>query len=185
MLPQSNCSVAFFYYIIIVNKQGKEKEMQNIFLDASVLKGKDVEETIKLNIQYNRIKFSFPDGFTQLRLIEECRALNALDLTNPDNFDLMYDITMQMLVGKVVEITLKNEAGDKSLAQFLVTDRYMDLRSVPVIDEYPVLVNWLVEFIAGYLGKKYPRSLKDFQARMSEREERMKSLKNQEEVKVL
>ena len=158
--------------------------MDGIFLDSSVLKGKDIEEAIKLEIQHNVIQFKFPDGFAQLRLIEECRALNALDVSDPDNFDLMYDITMQMLTGKVVEVIMKNDAGDKSLAQFLVTDRYMDLRGVPLIDEYPIVVNWLVEFIAGYLGKKYPRSLKDFQARMSEREERMKSLKKKEEIKV-
>lgn len=155
--------------------------MSGIFLDASVIKNPDIERAVKQNVQYNRIQFEFPDGFAQLRLIEECRALNALDLSNPDNFDLMYDITMQMLVGKIVAIKLKNDAGDKEIARFLVTDRYMNLRGVPAIDEYPVIVNWLVEFIAGYLGKKYPRSLSDFQARMSEREERMKSLKNKKQ----
>ena len=51
---------------------------------------------------------------------------------------------------------------------------------VDAIDEYPVLVNWLVEMVAAFLGKKYPRSLKNFQATMSEREERMKSLKKTE-----
>ena len=63
--------------------------MAGIFLDASVLKGREIEEKQKLDIQENKIEFSFPEGFTQLRLIEECRALNALDMTNPDNFDLM------------------------------------------------------------------------------------------------
>ena len=64
--------------------------MAGIFLDASVLKAKETEETVKLSIQQNSIEFSFPDGFAQLRLIEECRALNALDVTIPDNFDLLY-----------------------------------------------------------------------------------------------
>ena len=136
--------------------------MEGIFLDASQISGNEAEDLIRKHIQYERIKFEFPDGFTQLRLIEECRALNALDITNPDNFDLMYDITMQMLVGKIVVIKMKftdSTIQDEVLDQFVVTDRYMNLRGVPIIDEYPILVNWLVEFIAGYLGKKYPRSL--------------------------
>ena len=128
-------------------------------------------------MQQEKIRFEFPQGFTQLRLIEECRALNALDVSDPDNFDLMYDITMQMLVGKIVAIDFVEGNQKEEIARFVVTDRYMNMRSIDIIDEYPVLVNWLVEFIAGYLGKKYPRSLKNFQATMSERKERMKSLK--------
>ena len=151
--------------------------MASVFLDASVLKGKEQEEGLKISIQQEKIRFEFPQGFTQLRLIEECRALNALDVTNPDNFDLMYDITMQMLVGKIVAITFVDGNKSTELARFVVTDRYMNMRSIDVIDEYPILMNWLVEFISGYLGKKFPRSLKNFQATMSERQERMKSLK--------
>jgi hypothetical protein len=51
---------------------------------------------------------------------------------------------------------------------------------VDIIDEYPIIVNWLVEFMAGYLGKKYPRSLKDFQTVMGERKERMNCLKEKQ-----
>lgn len=151
--------------------------MASVFLDASVLKGKEQEEGLKISIQQEKIRFEFPQGFTQLRLIEECRALNALDVTDPDNFDLMYDITMQMLVGKIVAITFVDGNKSTELARFVVTDRYMNMRSIDVIDEYPILINWLVEFISGYLGKKFPRSLKNFQATMGERQERMKSLK--------
>lgn len=152
--------------------------MAGVFLDASILADSHRTEVSRFNVQQSRISFEFPEGFTQLRLIEECRALNALDVSDPDNFDLMYDITMQMLVGKVVFIYFTDDDDKKhELSRFVVTDRYMDLRGVDAIDEYPTLVNWLVEFIAEYLAKKFPRSLKDFQATMSEREERMKSLK--------
>lgn len=158
--------------------------MKGIFLDASILKEQKEEEIVKYDIQQSKIKFEFPNGFTQLRLIEECRALNALDLADPDNFDLMYDITMQMLEGKVVFIYFMDEnKGKTEIARFVVTGRYMDLRSVEAIDAYPILVNWMVEFIASYLGKKYPRSLKDIQATLSERRELTKSLKK-EEVKI-
>lgn len=154
--------------------------MAGIFLDASVLKGREIEEKQKLDIQENKIEFSFPEGFTQLRLIEECRALNALDMTVPDNFDLMYDITMQMLVGKIVVISFRENGVRQELSRFVVTNRYMNMRGVDIIDEYPIIVNWLVEFIAGYLGKKYPRSFRNYQATMSEREERLRSLSEQE-----
>ena len=156
----------------------------NIFLDASILKGKEIEEKLKVDVQQNKIRFEFPQGFSDIRLIEECRALNALDVSIPDNFDLMYDITMQMLNGKVVFIYFMDGSKKAEVARFVVTSRYMDLRGVPFINAYPVTVNWLVEFIAGYLGKKYPRSLKDIQAQVSEKEELMKkSLKEKVKIK--
>ena len=156
----------------------------NIFLDASILKGREIEEKIKLDVQQNKIKFEFPNGFSEIRLIEECRAINALDVSIPENFDLMYDITMQMLNGKPVFIYFVDGSKETEVARFVVTSRYMDLRGVPFVNSYPIVVNWLVEFISGYLGKKYPRSLKDIQAKVSENEERMKkSLKEKVKVK--
>ena len=100
--------------------------------------------------------------------------MNALDLSNPDNFDLMYDITMQMLIGKPVFIYFTEGNKQTEVARFVVTNRYMNLRGVPFIDAYPIAVNWLVEFISGYLGKKFPRSLKSIREQVSESEERMK-----------
>ena len=153
----------------------------DLFLSADILENAEVDTAYRYKIEHDCIEFYFPEGFNELRLIEECRALNCLDVSDPDNFDFMYDITMQMLTGKAVFIYFIDEGMKKhEIAKFVVTDRYMNLRGVGLIDEYPILVNWLVEWIAGFLGKKYPRSLKDIQAKMSEREERMKSLKNEE-----
>jgi hypothetical protein len=68
---------------------------------------------------------------------------------------------MQMLVGKTVFIYLRDDKNRPVLLdKFICTDRYMDLRGVPCINEYPVIVNWLVKFVAGHLRKKYPRLLK-------------------------
>ena len=157
--------------------------MNGVFLDASILKGKQSDEQGRVDVQQNKIRFEFPNGFSDIRLIEECRAINALDVSIPENFDLIYDITMQMLNGKPVFIYFMDGTKKVEVARFVVTSRYMDLRGVPFINSYPVAVNWLVEFMAGYLGKKYPRSLKDIQAKVSENEERMKkSLK--EKIKV-
>lgn len=159
--------------------------MNKVFLDASSIASKEEDEVRRLKIQRNCIEFEFPEGFAKLRLIEECRALNALDIEDPDNFDLLYDITMQMLVGKTVLINyIDNTTLQKTLVgKFHVTDRYMNLRSADIIDEYPILVNWLVEFVAGYLGKKFPRSLNDIQARMSERREPMRNSLKKEQKK--
>ena len=149
--------------------------MPGVFLDAGALQKRGADEMMKLEIRRSAISFEFPDGFTRLRLIEECRALNALDVSDPDNFDLMYDIMMQMLTGKVVIIRFTDAKGTThEVTKFLVTDRYMDLRFDPVIDSYPVLVNWLVEYVAAMLGKKFPRSLNDIRAAVSAREELMR-----------
>jgi hypothetical protein len=159
---------------------------RGIFLDASIFDNKENEVIEKLNVKENLIKFEFPNGFAEIPLIEECRAMNALDVKNPDNFDLMYDITMQMLTGMPVFIYLDDGEHPKAeIARFIITGRYMNLRGIAVIDAYPVIVNWLVEMIAEYLSKKFPRSLKDIQAVVSEREERMKSSLQQTERNVI
>ncbi len=156
-------------------------ENQSVFLDYSVLEKKQKQIEWSLEVKQERIRFEFPTGFTQLRLIEECRALNCLDLSNPDNFDFMYDITMQMLVGKSVFIYFIDDMGNKhEVEKFVVTDRYMNMRGVDFIDEYPIVMSWLVEFVSGELAKKFPRSLNDIRSKMSERkEERMKSQKKE------
>lgn len=155
-------------------------EQKNVFLDSTVLMNQTQSFAERFNVQHYNIRFEFPEGFAEIPLIEECRALNALDITDPDNFDLMYDITIQMLIGKVVFIYFIEGSKKVELSRFVVTNRYMNLHTVDIIDEYPIVVNWLVEFMAGYLGKKYPRSLKDFQTVMSERKERMNCLKEKQ-----
>lgn len=159
---------------------------EGIFLDASILENGSFEEIARADVKQNNLRFVFPEGFTQIPLIEECRAMNALDIADPDNFDLLFDITMQMLTGKPVEIYfVENNRNKYQLAAFLVTDRYMNLRGVDIIDEYPIIVNWLVEFVTGYLAKKFPRSSRSIKAVLNARKERMKSLMNQNQTQRL
>jgi len=126
---------------------------QPIIIDASVL---DMQETfgiIREDVRQNRVEYIFPDGLTQVDLIEECRALTQLD-----DFDTIYDLTMQMLDKKSVIINIKNLDGSKTeLCSFHVVDRYMNLRGVEAINEFPCLVTWLTEFVAAYISKKFPR----------------------------
>jgi len=130
----------------------EREEPGSFILDASVLDDVEVHEVVREDIKQNRIQFVFPAGVNRLDLLEECRAIS-----NINDFDLMYDITMQMLAGKpLVILSVCNDGTKKELCSFQVTDRYMDLRGIDVIDASPCLVNWLTEFVGAYLAKKYP-----------------------------
>jgi len=130
---------------------GNEKP-RSFILDASIL---DYEQEYKIvceDVKQNSIIFSFPSGVNKLDLLEECRALTQLD-----DFDMMFDITMQMLVDKDLVISVRDTHGKPvEMAAVHVTDRYMNLRGDNFIDEYPVVVTWLTEFISGMLSKKFP-----------------------------
>jgi len=125
---------------------------KSFILDASVFDMQETYEIMKEDIKQNRIEFQFPEGLNQVDLLEECRALSKLD-----DFDTMYDLTMQMLEGKPLLILIKNYDGSKTvLANFQITDRYMNLRGEEAINRYPILVTWLTEFIGVHLSKKFP-----------------------------
>jgi len=125
---------------------------RSFILDASVLDMAETYRIVREDIKQNRIEYVFPEGLNKIDLFEECRALTKLD-----DFDTMYDYTMQKLEGKPVTINIKNYDGSKSeLCSFQVVDRYQNLRGIDVIDEYPVVIVWLTEFIGADLLKKYP-----------------------------
>ncbi len=134
--------------------------MNPLILNASVLDNATQFERIAKDLEMNRVTFEFPEGFTDIPLIEECRAIS--EANNPEAFDLLYDITMQLLVGKCVHITLKNY-DDRVIkfCSFVVTNRYMNLRSIPELDNYPIVVMWMVKFVIGWLSKKLPVPLRD------------------------
>jgi hypothetical protein len=147
-------------------------------LDASIFDDARNVEALRLDVELNRIRFEFPSGFATIDLIEECRAINDLE-----NFDLMYDITMQLLVEKQVVIYLKNYTWDNEneLARFMVTDRYMNLRGVPIIDSYPIIVNWLTRMIGAHLSKKFPRpSVEGLAASLVKKQPVSSSMKKEE-----
>jgi hypothetical protein len=131
---------------------GRQSPHKFPVLDASVLDQEEAHRIIREDVKMNKVVYEFPAGFNKISLFEECRALTLLE-----DFQTMYDITMQLLVNKDVIIKLRGEDDEpRLLCQFHVTDRFQDLRGVDKIDEYPVLVTWLTEFIAADLLKKYP-----------------------------
>lgn len=124
-------------------------------LDASVFDDHNTVEAVRTDVELNRIVFEFPTGFSEIDFVEECRALN-----NIEDFDFMFDITMQLLIGKPVLIYLKkySDADERvMIGKFVVTDRYMNLRGIDILNKYPIIVNWLVKMIGEFLSKKFPR----------------------------
>jgi hypothetical protein len=123
-----------------------------LVLDASVLDLREESEILREDVKRNRVVFEFPDGLAEVAIADECRALADLD-----DFDMALDLAMQKLVGKSVVILMRQDDGSKSvLCKFAVTDRNQNLRGVAMIDEYPILVNWLVEFMAAKMAKQFP-----------------------------
>jgi len=142
----------------MVNKEmaekmtGVKRPHEFLALDASSLEFEEAHKAIREDIKQSRMIYEFPSGFNKLSLFEECRALTMLD-----DFQAMYDITMQLLVDKDLTIKMRNNDGSvTTLCEVHVTDRFQNLRGVDVIDKYPILVTWLAEFIAADLLKKYP-----------------------------
>jgi hypothetical protein len=131
---------------------GRKPPRQFPVLDASVLELEESNRIMREDVKQNRMVYEFPSGFNKLSLFEECRALTMLD-----DFQTMYDITMQMLVNKDLVIKMRNDDGTvTTLVEVHVTDRFQDLRGCEAIDKYPVLITWLAEFMAAELRKKYP-----------------------------
>ena len=129
-------------------------------LDYSVKDNIEFHDFMRSDVQKNKIRFEFPEGFSKIPIIEECRAVS--EYNNPEQFDLLYDIVMQLLAGKAVKILMKTESGKYvTFSQFIVTDRYMDLRGVQELNEFPIVVMWMVDVIVCSLTKKYPVPLLD------------------------
>ena len=121
-------------------------------LDSTASDQAETHRIIREDVRLNRIRYEFPSGLNKLDLFEECRALTKLD-----DFDTMYDLTMQMLADKDLVIKLQLEDGSfKQMCAIHVTDKFQNMRGDDFIDRYPVVITWLTQFMADALLKKYP-----------------------------
>lgn len=129
------------------------KKPRSFILDSSVLQDQEEYDAVKEEIKQHRVIFEFPGGINDIDLLSRCRML-----TSTDNFDLCYETVLEMLEGKPVKISLKNYDNTTTthFAEFQIVNKDMDLKAVPVLNEYPIIVNWLVEFIVGLELKKFP-----------------------------
>ena len=119
---------------------------RSFIVDSSVLQNQEEYDAIKEEIKEHRVIFEFPGGFNNIDLLDRCRML-----CSTDNFDLCYETVIEMLEGKPVKISLKNYDNKTTtpFAEFQIVNKDMDLKAVPILNEYPIIVNWLVEFIVG------------------------------------
>lgn len=132
------------------------KKPRSFIVDSSVLKNQEELDAIKEEIKQYRVIFEFPDGINDIDLLDRCRMLCATD-----NFDLCYETVLEMLEGKPVRISLRNY-DNKTISlfsEFQIVNKDMDLKAVPTLNDYPIIINWLVEFIVGLELKKFPLPL--------------------------
>lgn len=143
------------------------KPPRSFIIDSSVLQDQEEYDAVKEEIKEHRVIFEFPGGINDIDLLSRCRML-----CSTDNFDLCYETVLEMLEGKPVKISLKNYDNKTTspFAEFQVVNKEMDLKAVPILNTYPIIVNWLVEFIVGLELKKFPLPLRS-------------SLENPEELK--
>ena len=145
MLAESDKSVG-------IAATGAQPQRGFLTLDATELDMQEEHEIRREDIKLNHIEFVFPDGMNKVDIFKECRAI-----TRTDDFDTMYEYTMEALVGKPVHINMKQLDGTKTeLVAIQIVDKGQNLRGYDIIDEYPVIITWLVEFVAATLSKKYP-----------------------------
>jgi hypothetical protein len=135
-----------------VEQMAGVKKPAKFILSAESSVYDDEHKIVREDVHQNGIVYVFPEGFNRLDLMEECRALQ-----NTDDFDLMFDVTMQMLTGKPVQIFIRNRKNELvKQCEFQVTDQYQNLRGIDFIDTYPTVILWLTELIGSHLLKKYP-----------------------------
>lgn len=150
------------------------KKPRSFILDSSVLQNQEEFDAIKDEIKQHRVIFEFPGGVNDIDLLSRCRML-----CSTDNFDLCYETVLEMLEGKPVRISLKNydNITTSHFAEFQIVNADMDLKTIPALNEYPIIVNWLVEFIVGLELKKFPLPLKAPLESQSKAEEKNKKPK--------
>jgi hypothetical protein len=158
------------------------KKPRSFILDSSVLQNQEEFDAIKEEIKQHRVIFEFPGGINDIDLFDRCRMLCATD-----DFELCYETVLAMLEGKPVKISLKNydNVTTSLFAEFQIVNKEMDLKAVPALNEYPIIVNWLVEFMVGLELKKFPLPLRAFSEIMTEEpeaEEKKKKRKNKKQT---
>lgn len=134
-----------------------KKSSPFLVLTARELEGAEDTNILRDYIKLDRIEFIVdPPELSTVPILEECRALCDLE-----NFDVMFDLTMQYLANHRLTINLINDDRSRSmLGSLWIQDKHQDLRGMQCISEYPYLALWLTEFMAGSLSKKFPLPLK-------------------------
>lgn len=157
------------------------KKPKSFIIDSSILRDQEEFDAVKEEIKQYRVIFEFPGGLNDIDLLDRCRMLCATD-----DFDLCYETVIAMLEGKPVKISLRNydNVTTSDFASFQIVNKDMDLKTVPALNDYPIIVNWLVEFIVGLELKKFPlplpQSMKNETEELKAEEKKRKKKKKQQ-----
>jgi len=160
------------------------KKPRSFILDSSILANQEEFDAVKEEIKQNRVIFEFPTGLNDIDLLDRCRMLCATD-----DFELCYETVLEMLEGNPVRVLLRNydNKTNSLFAEFQVVNKDMDLKAIPALNDYPIIVNWLVEFIVGLEVKKFPLPLQsssetEMTEPKAEEEKKKKSRKKQQKA---
>ena len=153
---------------------------RSFLLTADILNNIEDNELIKEDIKLHRIIFEFPEGVNDIDIFDRCRLLFSTD-----NFEVCYEAVLAMLEGKPVRVYLLNydNVTKNLLTEFLITNKESDLRTHPALNKWPILVNWLVEFIVGLEEKKYPVPSYPSLANLEESQDDTKAKKKKRKVR--
>jgi len=157
---------------------GQDKP-RSFIVDSSVLQYQEEYDAIKEEIKQNRVIFEFPGGINDIDVLDRCRML-----CSTDDFETCYDTVLAMLEGRPVRILLRNYDNKTTtlFAEFQIVNKDMDLKAISTLNEYPIIVNWLVEFIVGLELKKFPlpmQSSTEIQELNAKAEEKKKKSRKQ------
>jgi hypothetical protein len=131
---------------------GIQRPAQFLSLDFGAIENLEEHIEMQKDIQMQFVRFVFPEGLNKIDILEICRMIHE-----PENFDRAYNCMMLLLEGKPVQVYLRSLDGHEDiLTQFHVVGHDMNLSLNPALEEYPYLINWMCEFMAGYWLKKYP-----------------------------
>ena len=147
---------------------------RSFIVDSSVLQNQEEFDAVKEEIKQNRVIFEFPGGINDIDLLDRCRML-----CSTDNFDVCYETVIAMLEGKPVKVSLRNydNISTSLFAEFQIVNKEMDLKSISALNDYPIIVNWLVEFVVGLELKKFPLPLLSSMVKAEEKEAKPKRKK--------
>ena len=151
---------------------------RSFIVDSSVLQNQEEFDAIKEEIKINRVIFEFPGGFNDIDLLDRCRML-----CSTDNFDVCYETVIAMLEGKPVKVSLRNydNVSTSLFAEFQIVNKEMDLKAIPALNDYPIIVNWLVEFVVGLELKKFPLPLLSSMVKAEKKEAKPKKKKQKKQ----
>jgi len=129
---------------------------RSFMVDSSILEQQEEHNLIREEIRLHRVIFNFPEGVNDIDLFDRCRLLYTTE-----DYETAYVTVLSMLEGKPVQVLLKPYDGSEPIlfTEFQVVDKEQNLAQIPDLNEYPIIINWLIDYMVAREEKKYPLPL--------------------------